>query len=92
MLDSYNEPYTVENFIRIVSKTFIKGLYLKLVLSFHEKAGTLDKDDVNMDGKLDVLDPGAIFTPPIPLEQLQKVLEGEIGDKKSTISNSESSC
>jgi len=70
----------------------IKGLYLQLVLSFHKKAGTLDKDDVNMDGKLDVLDLGAIFTPPIPLEQLQKVLEGEIGDKKSTVSDSESSC
>lgn len=30
--------------------------YLKLVYDFHEKNGTLDKDDLNQDGKLDIMD------------------------------------
>ncbi|MCX6685069.1 MAG: HNH endonuclease [Methanoregula sp.] len=30
--------------------------YLKLVFDFHEAQGTLDKTDINMDGKLDVMD------------------------------------
>lgn len=37
------------------------GKYLKLVFEAHEKAGTLDSLDLNIDGKLDVLDLGAIF-------------------------------
>ena len=39
----------------------VLGKYLKLVYEHHEKAGTLDSEDVNMDGELDVLDLGAIF-------------------------------
>lgn len=30
--------------------------YLKLVFDFHEFQGTLDRTDINMDGKLDVMD------------------------------------
>lgn len=37
------------------------GKYLKLVYEAHEKAGTLDSTDLNVDGKLSVLDLGAIF-------------------------------
>ena len=36
--------------------------YLKLVYDFHESRGTLDRTDINMDGKLDVMDL-AIFKP-----------------------------
>lgn len=34
----------------------VKGKYLKLVYEFHEKMGTLDRTDMNQDGKLDVMD------------------------------------
>ncbi|MGQ9498704.1 MAG: HNH endonuclease [Desulfotomaculales bacterium] len=30
--------------------------YLKLVYDFHEKNGTLDRNDLNQDGKLDIMD------------------------------------
>jgi len=39
----------------------VLGKYLKLVFDFHEKSGTLDQDDLNQDGQLDVFDLGAIF-------------------------------
>lgn len=39
----------------------VLGKYLKLVYDAHEKAGTLDSFDMNIDGKLDVFDLGAIF-------------------------------
>lgn len=35
--------------------------YLKLVWEFHTMSRSLDRADINMDGKLDVLDLGAIF-------------------------------
>ena len=34
----------------------VKGKYLKLVYEFHNKMGTLDRFDMNKDGKLDVMD------------------------------------
>lgn len=34
----------------------VKAKYLKLVYEFHEGMGTLDKADMNKDGKLDVMD------------------------------------
>ncbi len=40
------------------------GKYLKLVYEAHEKAGTLDSAGLNVDGKLSVLDLGAIFKKP----------------------------
>jgi hypothetical protein len=40
----------------------VLGKYLKLVFEFHEAAGTLDAADVNADGRLDILDLGAIFS------------------------------
>lgn len=39
----------------------VLGKYLKLIYESHEKAGTLDSQDLNVDGKLDVFDLGAIF-------------------------------
>jgi len=38
----------------------VLGKYLKLVFDRHEAAGTLDAEDVNADGKLDVYDLGAV--------------------------------
>lgn len=35
--------------------------YLKMVWDFHVAHGTIDRSDINHDGKLDVLDLGAIF-------------------------------
>lgn len=34
----------------------VKGKYLKLVYEFHNKMGSLDRADMNKDGKLDVMD------------------------------------
>ena len=34
----------------------VKGKYLKLVYEFHNKMGTLDRFDINKNGKLDVMD------------------------------------
>jgi hypothetical protein len=34
----------------------VKGKYLKLVYEFHNNLGTLDRSDINKDGKLDVMD------------------------------------
>lgn len=34
----------------------VKGKYLKLVYEFHKNMGTLDRADMNKDGKLDVMD------------------------------------
>jgi hypothetical protein len=48
----------------------VKGKYLKLVFDFHDRMGTLDLADVNADGKLDVMDLGAIFRLPYPKEGL----------------------
>jgi len=39
----------------------VLGKYLKLVYDKHDKKGTLDSDDINQDGKLNVFDLGAIF-------------------------------
>ncbi|NIU84663.1 MAG: hypothetical protein GWN31_12320 [Candidatus Thorarchaeota archaeon] len=39
----------------------VLGKFLKLVYEAHEKVGTLDSLDVNMDGKLDVFDLGSVF-------------------------------
>lgn len=39
----------------------VLGKYLKLIFDFHEKEGTLDLDDINADGKLNVYDLGSIF-------------------------------
>lgn len=39
----------------------VLGKYLKLIYELHEHQGTLDKDDLNNDGKLDVYDLGVIF-------------------------------
>jgi hypothetical protein len=39
----------------------VMGKYLKMIYICHECRGTLDKGDINLDGKLDVLDLGAIF-------------------------------
>jgi len=48
----------------------VKGKYLKLVFDFHERMGTLDLADINADGRLDVMDLGAIFRLPYPKEGL----------------------
>lgn len=40
----------------------VLGKYLKLIYEIHEKQGTLDKGDLNQDGKLDVLDLGVILS------------------------------
>jgi hypothetical protein len=48
----------------------VKGKYLKLVFDFHEAMGTLDLADINADGKLDVMDLGAVFRLPYPKEGL----------------------
>lgn len=39
----------------------VLGKYLKLVFEAHERAGTLDRGDLNADGKLDVLDRAAVL-------------------------------
>jgi hypothetical protein len=39
----------------------VLGKYLKLVFEEHERRGTLDREDVNDDGVLDIYDLGAIF-------------------------------
>lgn len=50
----------------------VLGKYLKLIFDFHEKAKTLDKEDVRMDGTPDVMDLVAIFNPSIPLAILER--------------------
>ncbi|MBU1851693.1 MAG: HNH endonuclease [Candidatus Omnitrophica bacterium] len=42
----------------------VMGKYLKMLYKCHECRGTLNNEDVNMDGRLDLLDLGAIFTEP----------------------------
>lgn len=44
----------------------VRGKFLKLVYKCHECRGTLTRTDVDMDGKLDVMDLGAIFSTPCP--------------------------
>lgn len=39
----------------------VLGKYLKIVFEAHEKAGSLDLEDVNKDGSLDVYDLGSVF-------------------------------
>lgn len=39
----------------------VLGKYLKLIYEIHKKQGTLDKSDLNTDGKLDVYDLGVIL-------------------------------
>lgn len=39
----------------------VLGKYLKLVYEAHEKAGSLDLQDLNTDGTLDVFDLGVVF-------------------------------
>ncbi len=39
----------------------ILGKYLKLVYEAHEKSGTIDSQDLNADGTLDVFDLGVVF-------------------------------
>lgn len=39
----------------------VLGKYLKLIYEIHEKQGTLNKNDLNQDGKLDVFDLGVII-------------------------------
>lgn len=39
----------------------VLGKYLKLVYEIHERQGTLEKSDLNRDGKLDVYDLGVIL-------------------------------
>ena len=39
----------------------VLGKYLKIVYECHEKAGTLDKSDLNRDGELNAFDLGVIF-------------------------------
>ena len=39
----------------------VLGKYLKLIFNEHEKVGTLDAEDLNADGKLDVYDLSAVF-------------------------------
>lgn len=41
----------------------VLGKYLKLVYEFHERQGTLDRADLNRDGKLDVYDLGVMLQP-----------------------------
>lgn len=48
----------------------VRGKYLKLFFDFHERMGTLDLPDINADGRLDVMDLGAIFRVPYPKEGL----------------------
>jgi hypothetical protein len=42
----------------------VLGKYLKLVFDHHDAAGTLDAEDINMDGTLDVYDLGSAFRRP----------------------------
>ncbi len=42
----------------------VLGKYLKLVYEAHETADTLDSADLNVEGKLNVLDVGVIFKKP----------------------------
>lgn len=39
----------------------VLGKYLKMIYDFHEKYGTLDSADIDMDGQLNIYDLGAIF-------------------------------
>lgn len=41
----------------------VLGKYLKLIYEIHEKQGTLDRYDLNQDGKLDIYDLGVIVSP-----------------------------
>ncbi len=41
----------------------VLGKYLKLIFDYHKQMGTLDDADINADGKLDILDLGAVFPP-----------------------------
>ena len=40
----------------------VLGKYLKLIYEVHEKQGTLDKSDLNQDGKLDIYDLGVVLS------------------------------
>ena len=44
----------------------VEGKFLKLVYRCHECRGTLESTDVDLDGRLDVMDLGAIFATPCP--------------------------
>lgn len=50
----------------------VYGKYLKMIYICHECKGTLGRDDINMDGKLNVLDLGAIFKRPCAPEKVAK--------------------
>jgi hypothetical protein len=47
----------------------VQGKFLKLVYRCHECRGTLDSTDLDRDGKLDVMDLGAIFATPCPRDE-----------------------
>lgn len=44
----------------------VEGKYLKLIYECHSCRGTLDKTDLNLDGRIDVMDLGHIFKTPCP--------------------------
>jgi len=50
----------------------VYGKYLKMIYICHECRGTLDSEDINMDGKINVLDLGEIFKTPCVKEKVAK--------------------
>lgn len=57
--DIFDWYYNVRHETRIPKMVWSK--YLKLVYKYHDLNGSLDKSDINHDGKFDILDLGSIF-------------------------------
>jgi len=49
----------------------VHGKYLKMLYVCHECRGTLNREDINMDGKINLLDLGAIFKQPCDPEKVR---------------------
>ncbi|MBI5024482.1 MAG: HNH endonuclease [Candidatus Omnitrophica bacterium] len=50
----------------------VYGKYLKMLYLCHECRGTLDKEDINLDCKIDLFDLGAIFHDPCDPEKVRR--------------------
>lgn len=59
----------IENKYELPRNVF--GKYLKMLYICHECRGTLDKEDINMDGTLNLHDLGAIFNEPCDPERVK---------------------
>lgn len=49
----------------------VHGKYLKMLYICHECRGTLNREDINMDGKINLFDLGAIFKQPCDPEKVK---------------------